>query len=46
MMLQIPDLLSADEVRKCRQALEQAEWDDGRKTAGHQAAQVLSLIHI
>ncbi|MEJ2804458.1 Fe2+-dependent dioxygenase [Comamonadaceae bacterium PP-2] len=40
MMLQIPDLLSADEVRKCRQALEQAEWDDGRQTAGHQAAQV------
>jgi PKHD-type hydroxylase len=37
MMLQIPDLLSADQVRQCRQALEQASWADGRATAGHQA---------
>jgi PKHD-type hydroxylase len=37
MMLTIPDLLSPDQVRQCRQALEQAQWTDGRATAGHQA---------
>lgn len=38
MLVQIPDVLSADEVRQCRQALEQAAWTDGRLTAGHVAA--------
>lgn len=36
-MLQIPALLDAEQVRQCRQALEQAAWTDGRTTAGHQA---------
>ncbi len=39
MLLQIPDLLTADELAKCRQLLEQSEWVDGRVTAGHQSAQ-------
>ena len=42
MMLRIPALLSAEEVRQCRQALEQASWQDGRATAGSLAAQVKS----
>ena len=38
MLLQIPDVLTAEEVSRCRQVLEQAEWIDGRITAGHQSA--------
>lgn len=38
MMLTIPQLLGADQLLQCRQALLQAEWTDGRGTAGHQAA--------
>ena len=40
MLLQIPDLLSADEVRQARQALAGAPWADGRDSAGPQAATV------
>lgn len=40
MLIHIPALLNADEVRQCRQALLEAAWDDGRKTAGHLAARV------
>ena len=38
MLLQIPDVLSPDEVRRAHSALERAEWVDGRVTAGHQSA--------
>ena len=40
MLLHIPQLLSAPEVAQVRQALEAADWADGRATAGHQAARV------
>jgi len=38
MLLTIPELLTADEVARARQALDQAEWVDGRATAGVQSA--------
>ncbi|WP_440225189.1 Fe2+-dependent dioxygenase [Dokdonella sp. MW10] len=38
MLLHIPDVLNADEVRQCREALERAAWGDGRASAGHLAA--------
>ena len=38
MLLHIPDVLTADEVAHAREALERAEWVDGRITAGHQSA--------
>jgi PKHD-type hydroxylase len=38
MLLQIPDVLTPTQVTEFRQALEQAEWIDGRVTAGHQSA--------
>lgn len=38
MLLSIPDLLTAAELAKCRQALAEAQWIDGRVTAGHQSA--------
>ena len=40
MLLQVPDVLSADEVAHFRATLARAEWNDGRTTAGPQAAQV------
>lgn len=46
MMLRIPGLLSPDEVRQCRKALQEASWQDGRATAGHLAAQVKSNLQL
>ncbi|WP_175252979.1 Fe2+-dependent dioxygenase [Pseudomonas sp. BMW13] len=37
MMLIIPDVLDAEQLRDCRAALETASWQDGRLSAGHQA---------
>ncbi len=38
MLLPIPDVLSADRILAARNLLDQAEWVDGRVTAGHQSA--------
>lgn len=40
MLLQISGILTADEAAECRQALMEADWVDGRATAGHLSAQV------
>ncbi len=37
MLIVIPDVLDAEQLHDCRQALEQAQWEDGRKTAGYLA---------
>lgn len=37
MLIQIPNVLSVEQVAKCRQMLEEADWIDGRVTAGHQS---------
>jgi PKHD-type hydroxylase len=37
MLITIPDLLSPEQVVQCRQALQTADWEDGRLTAGHLA---------
>jgi PKHD-type hydroxylase len=34
----IPELLTAEQVAQARQGLDQADWVDGRVTAGHQSA--------
>jgi len=39
MLLQIPQVLSPDQVAHCRDRLASAAWADGRITAGHQSAQ-------
>jgi PKHD-type hydroxylase len=39
MLLQIPDVLTLEQVAHCRQRLEEDEWVDGRVTAGYQSAQ-------
>ena len=38
MLLQIPNILTTDQVRDARALLDAAEWVDGRVTAGHQSA--------
>jgi PKHD-type hydroxylase len=38
MLITLSGLLSADQVRQCRAALESAAWTDGGLTAGHVAA--------
>ena len=38
MLLPIPDVLTSEQVAEARQILEQADWVDGRVTAGHQSA--------
>jgi PKHD-type hydroxylase len=38
MLLQIPDVLAAEQVALARRLLDGAEWIDGRVTAGHQSA--------
>lgn len=40
MLLKIPDVLTADELRIIRQQLDGADWIDGRATAGDLAAKV------
>ena len=39
MLLQIPQVLTVEQVAQCRQALDGADWADGRITAGYQSAQ-------
>jgi PKHD-type hydroxylase len=38
MIVQIPNVLGADQVAHTRRLLDQATWVDGRATAGHQSA--------
>ena len=40
MLLCVPDLLTPDEIARCRHVMDQAAWQDGRETAGAQSAQV------
>jgi PKHD-type hydroxylase len=40
LLLQIPGVLTAQELAQSQRLLETAEWIDGRVTAGHQSAQV------
>lgn len=40
MLIQIPKLLTKEQVADCRKAFDEVEWVDGRGTAGPQAASV------
>jgi PKHD-type hydroxylase len=40
MMVQIPDVLTPEQVRRCRETLDRAAWQDGRLTAGDMAVRV------
>ena len=46
MLLQIPQVLSAEQVRECRAWLESADWVDGRVTAGHQSSRAKDNVQV
>lgn len=46
MLLPIENILSEEEVRQCRAALEGAQWQDGKTTAGGQAARVKANLQL
>jgi PKHD-type hydroxylase len=46
MLLQVPDVLTAEQVASCRNTLEAAEWVDGRITAGHQSARAKNNLQM
>jgi PKHD-type hydroxylase len=45
-LLQIPDVLTAEQVRRARRLLEEADWVDGRVTAGHQSARAKDNLQL
>lgn len=46
MLLQIPDVLTPEQVAQSRQKLEQAEWIDGKVTAGYQSARAKDNLQL
>lgn len=46
MLLHIPAVLSPEQVRDCRQALDAADWVDGKVTAGHQSGKVKNNMQL
>lgn len=46
MLITIPDVLNADQVAQARKLLDDAEWVDGRVTAGHQSARAKDNMQI
>jgi PKHD-type hydroxylase len=46
MVLQIPDVLSAEQVAEARRLLESAQWVDGRVTAGHQSVRTKDNLQL
>jgi PKHD-type hydroxylase len=46
MLLHIPDILNADAVLNARRVLDQADWIDGRVTAGHQSARAKDNLQL
>jgi PKHD-type hydroxylase len=46
MLIQVPDILTPDEVARFRAALAGVDWGDGRATAGPQAAQVKNNLQL
>ncbi|MFC7337459.1 Fe2+-dependent dioxygenase [Haloferula chungangensis] len=46
MILCIPDVLSPEQTSACRKLLEADQWEDGKKTAGHQAAKAKNNMQL
>jgi len=46
MLLHIPKVLTSEQVAYCRQTLQQADWVDGRVTAGHQSAKAKDNLQL
>ena len=46
MMIHVPNVLTPDQVARCREVMEKAAWVDGRITAGHQSAKVKNNLQL
>jgi PKHD-type hydroxylase len=46
MLLTVPDVLTAEQVKQARQILDASEWVDGKVTAGHQSAKAKDNMQI
>jgi PKHD-type hydroxylase len=46
MLLSIPDVLTTNQVAQARELLDQAQWIDGRVTAGHQSTRTKDNLQI
>ena len=46
MILKVPDVLTADQVKEARQLLDGAEWVDGRVTAGYQSSKAKNNMQV
>lgn len=46
MLIQIPQVLTKEQVKHCRKILDEAEWIDGKVTAGFQSAQVKNNMQL
>lgn len=46
MMVHVPNVLTPEQVARCRQVFDRAAWADGRVTAGHQSAQVKKNLQL
>jgi PKHD-type hydroxylase len=45
-MVRIPNVLTADQVARCREVMLKAAWVDGKVTAGHQSSQVKNNLQL
>jgi PKHD-type hydroxylase len=46
MMVHIPQVLTPDQVARCREVMQKAAWVDGRVTAGHQSERVKNNLQL
>lgn len=46
MLLEVRDVLTAEQVSDCRRALERVKWVDGQITAGHQSARTKDNLQL
>ncbi len=46
MLITIPDVLDQAQLKQCRALLEQAHWEDGKKTAGYLAVDTKSNLQL
>jgi PKHD-type hydroxylase len=46
MLLQIPDVLTAEQAADCRGKIEKVQWVDGRVTAGHQSMRAKNNLQL
>lgn len=46
MMVHIPNVLTTEQVMRCREVMQRAAWVDGRVTAGHQSEKVKDNLQL